>query len=137
MSHLSKHHDRTATIRLLHDATVLELRFYCDATHVRHIAIRVACDDDAGYAAWNGQQVLVELQDVGEANYQMVGSMADPETIDHWEIEAAGPEAAPFNQQPTSQTLRALSPRYQCNITFHSGSKLTGMCAQIVATVVV
>lgn len=120
----------------LHDAVVVELRCYCDAAHVRHIAIRVACDDDAGYSNWNGQQILVELQDVVEANYQMVGSMADPETIDHWDIEAAGTEAAAFNHQPTSQTLSAFSPRHQCNITFHSGSNLTAVCQQIVATVV-
>jgi hypothetical protein len=117
-----------ALLEYLHDAVVLGICYRAEEVDCREILLKVVCDRESGYPAWDGKRLCIRLRDVMVVNHYVFGAVTSQEQINTW-----GTRLSP-SMEADIQRIR--STGINCggiafSLTFHTGSLLEGMCRQV------
>ena len=112
----------------LHDADIVEIRFFCTSDGCRNLTIALLCDSDTGSLRWNRKKLVFHLHDIVRSSHVVVDAMHAPEQLNSWTEEIS-----PALQRDllANAAVGLLSTGQRFCLRFHTGSVLEGVCRKL------
>jgi hypothetical protein len=112
----------------LHDATVREFHLFNNENGERALRMRLRCDADCGYDAWNGKTIEVLFVDPLIVHGELFGHRWGDDSFDSW-----GPASSNrlIYQLGRMKDIGIPTPVHLVELLFHSGSIFEVACNEI------